>query len=96
MLSKEFLQFIVIVDGFLSADLHSFLSICSIGLARETNGVTSAKSTYQTILLALEIMNLVRVTRMLLPRSSLICEKTELLRRRKKRKQNVPSCKLKQ
>lgn len=30
MLSKEFLQFIVIVDGFLSADLHSWLLLSYI------------------------------------------------------------------
>lgn len=73
-----------------------FFSICSIGLARATNGVTSAKSTYQTTLLALEIMSLVNVTRIMLLRSLLICEKRKLQKRRKKKKRNVPFCKLKQ
>ncbi|KAM1294619.1 hypothetical protein ACFX13_014925 [Malus domestica] len=67
-----------------------------IGLARVTNGVTSAKSTYRTILPALEIMSLVNDTRIMLLRSLLICKKKNLQRRRNKRKRSAPFCKLRQ
>ncbi|CAN6687695.1 unnamed protein product [Malus baccata var. baccata] len=73
-----------------------FFSVCSIGLARVTNGVTSAKSTYRTILPALEIMSLVNDTRIMLLRSLLMCKKKKLQRRRNQRKRRLPFCKLKQ
>ncbi|KAM1420872.1 hypothetical protein ACFX2I_003191 [Malus domestica] len=77
-----------------SITVHSLSQPC-IGLARVTNGVTSAKSTYRTILPALEIMSLVNDTRIMLLRSLLICEKKKLQRRRNKRKRSAPFCKLK-
>lgn len=55
-----------------------FFSLYSFGLAKEINGVISAKSSYRTILRALGTMNLVRATRKVWAIGLTQCDKRKL------------------
>lgn len=67
----------------------------SSGLVRVTSGVIFAKFIYPTTQPALETMSSEHVTRIMLPRSSIPCDKTKLQKRKNKRKQLVSWNKLK-